>query len=295
MTPRRLPPLNALKAFEAAARHLSFTLAAEELFVTHGAVSRQVKALEEALSVRLFERHNRRITLTGAGGRLLPSVTSALDLLETSVAQIAPRRGSGHITVSCFGTFMMRWLIPRLRRFQSAYPNIDVRLSASDNTVDIGRNGIDVAIRTGTAPWPDGLTARTLFPEWIGPVCSPAYARRIKLKEPTDIKCATLLHTETRLSAWQSWCDAVGLNNCDVASGPRFEHFYFMLQGAAAGLGLAIGGEAVVKDDMENQHLVAPFGFIETGNSYVVLTSTIAQHDPDIAAFCDWVIGEGQV
>ena len=172
MARRRLPPLKALPAFEEAARQLSFSAAARELNLTHGAISRQMKTLETHLGVRLFRRLNRRLELTDAGSAFLPAARTALDAVEAGAARLSAGSRQGPLVVSCLPTFMMRWLIPRLYDFTARHPAIDVRLSASSAPVDFAREGIDVAIRIGAPPWPEGIEAHAFMNEEIGPVCS---------------------------------------------------------------------------------------------------------------------------
>lgn len=267
---RSLPSLNALRAFEAAARLGSVTAAAAELHVTHGAVSRQVKQLEQALGTALFHRAGTGLRLSEAGARLLPVLTSAFDLMEAGVAQAARARG-GNLIVSCLGTFTMRWLIPRLFAFRAAHPDIEVQLSASDAPVNFLRDRFDLAIRTARPPWPADMIAKPFIVEEVGPVLSAALQERLRLRTVEDLARATLLHTDTRISAWPDWFASVGQAEVQPAAIQTFEHFYFMLQAAASGLGVAIGPKPVIEDDLSAGRLVAPFGFVRSGLSYVSL------------------------
>ena len=267
---RSLPSLNALRAFEAAARLGSVTAAAAELHVTHGAVSRQVKQLEQALGTALFQRAGTGLRLSEAGARLLPALTSSFDLMEAGVAQAARARG-GNLIVSCLGTFTMRWLIPRLFAFRAAHPDIEVQLSASDAPVNFLRDRFDLAIRTERPPWPADMIATPFIVEEVGPVLSAALQERLRLRTVEDLARATLLHTDTRISAWPDWFASVGQAEVQPAAIQTFEHFYFMLQAAASGLGVAIGPKPVIEDDLSAGRLVAPFGFVRSGLSYVSL------------------------
>jgi DNA-binding transcriptional LysR family regulator len=267
---RSLPSLNALRAFEAAARLGSVTAAAAELHVTHGAVSRQVKQLEQALGTVLFRRAGTGLRLSEAGVRLLPVLTSSFDLMEAGVAQAA-RPSGGNLIVSCLGTFTMRWLIPRLFAFRAAHPDIEVQLSASDAPVNFLRDRFDLAIRTMRPPWPAGMVANPFIVEEVGPVLSPGLQDRLKLRSAPDLAQATLLHTDTRISAWADWFESMGHAEVQPAAAQTFEHFYFMLQAAASGLGVAIGPKPVIEDDLAAGRLVAPFGFVKSGLSYVSL------------------------
>jgi DNA-binding transcriptional LysR family regulator len=278
---RRIPSLNALRAFEAAGRHGRMTLAAAELNVTHSAVSRQVQHLEEVLGVPLFEGPKNRLRLTEAGTTLLAGLSGAFDQIDMSVRAVADT-GDGPLDVSCPGTFTMRWLIPRLYRFQADYPDIDVRLTASSRPVDFSRDGFDVAIRVGTAPWPAGADVIPLFPEQTGPVLSPALAPAAG----SVFAGMPQLHTRTRLRAWGDW-----LSRSGVVIGPgtrvEYEHFYFMLEAANAGLGVCVAPWPYVNDDIRFGRLTAPFGFLDSGHEYVALRRS--RRNRKSALFCEWL------
>ncbi|KAB2920790.1 MAG: transcriptional regulator GcvA [Hyphomicrobiaceae bacterium] len=286
---RRLPPLKTLPAFEIAADRLSFSAAAGELNLTHGAVSRQIKALENHLGEPLFRRHNRRIELTDTGKALLPAVRQALHLLETSSAHIAAERKQGPLVVSCLATFLMRWLIPRLYDFKALHPEIEVRLAASHAPVDFARDGVDVAIRLGKPPWPANVVAQPFHDDLSGPVCSPALLQGRRLKRPSELRRYALLHTDTRPHAWSEWLDAKDETRVDAARGLRFEHTYFLLEAAASGLGVAVGSRALVEQDLKAGRLIAPFGFSPSGRAYTVLCSRQAARLPKVKAFRSWI------
>jgi LysR family transcriptional regulator, glycine cleavage system transcriptional activator len=287
---RRLPPLKTLPAFEIAADRLSFTEAAGELHLTHGAVSRQIKALESQLGVPLFRRRNRRIELTQAGVAFLPSVRQALSLLETSTAEIATSPREGALVVSCLATFMMRWLIPRLYSFNAMHRKIQVRLFASHMPVDFARDGIDVAIRLSRTAWPRNVIAAPFLADRLGPVCAPALLKGRKRLRLSDLRRYRLLHAETRAEAWLDWGHARG-TTIDLGNSQGFEHTYFMLEAAASGLGIGIASHALVEHDLQSGRLVAPFGFTPSGRSYCVLHARQAADNPKIAAFRSWVLG----
>lgn len=281
---RKLPSLNALRAFEAAGRHGRMTTAADELNVTHSAVSRQVQHLEEVLGVALFEGPKNRLVLTDAGKTLLSGLVAAFDQMDVSVRSVADSQ-DGTLDVSCPGTFTMRWLIPRLYRFQADHPNIDVRLTASSKPVDFNRDGFDVAIRVGAAPWPDGAEVVPLFPEQTGPVISPAIAEAAA----TGFAGTPVLHTRTRLRAWGDWLARTGL---PIHGGARveYEHFYFMLEAASAGLGVCVAPWPYVTSDIAFGRLEAPYGFIESGQEYVALRR--ARRNRKSSLFCEWLQAE---
>jgi LysR family glycine cleavage system transcriptional activator len=289
MAKRRLPPLKALPAFEQAASHLSFSAAARELNLTHGAISRQMKSLETHLGVRLFRRLNRRLELTDAGAAFLPAARTALDVVEASAARLSAGTRAGPLVVSCLPTFMMRWLIPRLYDFNARHPAIDVRLSASSAAVDFAREGVDVAIRMGAPPWPDGIEAHPFMNEEIGPVCSPALAEGRRLRQPADLRHHTLLHTETRADAWTDWLARSKTATIDASKGQRFEHFYFLLEAAVAGLGVAVAPRPLVMEDLKLGRLVAPFGFMRSGRQYCLLYPTELANLPKVRTFGAWI------
>jgi LysR family glycine cleavage system transcriptional activator len=289
MARRRLPPLKALPAFEEAARHQSFSAAARELNLTHGAISRQMKSLETHLGVQLFRRLNRRVELTEAGAAFLPAARTALDLVEASAARLSAATRQGPLVVSCLPTFMMRWLIPRLYDFNARHPSIDVRLSASSAVVDFAREGVDVAIRIGAPPWPEGIEAHAFMNEEIGPVCSPALAARHKLRRPADLRHHRLLHTETRADAWTDWLARSKATAIDATKGQRFEHFYFLLEAAVAGLGVAVAPRPLVTEDLKLGRLVAPFGFVHSGRQYCLLHPTELAGVAKVRTFRAWI------
>jgi LysR family transcriptional regulator, glycine cleavage system transcriptional activator len=288
---RRLPPLKTLPAFEIAADRLSFSAAAGELNLTHGAISRQVRALEDHLGVPLFRRHNRRLELSAAGVALLPAVRQALHLLETGAAHVAAQPKQGALVVSCLATFMMRWLIPKLYGFGALHPKIEVRLAASHAPVDFVHDGIDVAIRLGRRPWPRNITASPFLEDRVGPVCSPALLERRRLERPADLRHCTLLHAETRPDAWSDWLRKAGATaaGAHAAKGLRFEHSYFLLEAAASGLGIAIGSYPLVEHDLRSGRLVAPFGFAPSGRSYCVLHARQMAGVAKVQAFRSWI------
>jgi LysR family transcriptional regulator, glycine cleavage system transcriptional activator len=288
---RRLPPLKTLAAFEIAADRLSFTEAAAELHLTHGAISRQIQALESHLGVTLFRRRNRRIELTKEGVAFLPGVRQALHLLETSTAEVATSPREGALVVSCIATFMMRWLIPRLYAFNALHPQIEVRLSASHAQVDFTRDGIDIAIRGGCrTPWPHNVVGTPFLADHIGPVCSPSLLKDGKRLSLSALRRHRLLQAETRAQSWSNWARARG-TTVDLSNSQSFEHLYFMLEAAASGLGIGIASKPLVEEDLKSRRLVAPFGFMPTGYSYCVLHARRPLNTAKVAAFRSWIVG----
>lgn len=290
MAKRRLPPLKALPVFERAAEFLSFSAAAQELHVTHGAVSRQMKSLEAHLGVQLFRRSTRRLELTEAGSALLPAVRTALDIVEGSAQRVNGAAQRGPLVVACLPTFMMRWLIPRLYDFNARHPAIDVRLSASSGPVDLSREEIDIAIRIGNPPWPAGIEARPFMDEEIGPVCSPDFASRQGLRKPADLSRLPLLHTETRIDAWADWLRRRRVPGIDATRGRRFEHFYFLLEAAVGGLGVAMAPRPLVEADLKLGRLVAPLGFMPSGRRYCLTYPATLAKAAKVRTFCTWAI-----
>jgi LysR family transcriptional regulator, glycine cleavage system transcriptional activator len=289
---RRVPPLKALPAFDIAAGTLSFSATAKELHLTHGAVSRQIKAIEDYLGTALFARRNRSLELTAAGVSFASAVRQALQIIESGAAPFTVPSKRGPLVVSCLPTFMMRWLIPRLSGFGAAHPDIEVRLSASHLPVDFADGGVDVAIRVGAPPWPRGVVAEPFLINRMGPVLAPALARKHRLKQPDDLKNLPLLHVETRPQAWPQWLKLAGVKNFDADAGARLEHVYFLLEAAASGLGVAIGPHPIVESDLKSGRLVAPFGFMPSGQSYHVLRARNAPNATKAKAFVSWIMAE---
>jgi LysR family transcriptional regulator, glycine cleavage system transcriptional activator len=291
---RRLPPLNALRAFEAAARHLSFTRAAADLSVTQAAISHQIKSLEEHLGLPLFRRLNRALMLTEAGQTLFPAVRDALDGLAQATDRLRERESGGTLTVSTLPSFAVKWLVPRMSRFQDRHPDIDLRISAKEHLVDFARDDIDVAIRFGAGTW-SGLTAEWLAEEVLTPVCSPALLPGLRC--PADLTHATLLHEDmlplAGFPTWETWLTAAGVGGVDAHRGPRFSHTHLMLQAAMAGRGVACGLLLFAGDDLAAGRLVEPFDFrLPTRFSYYLVFPPAAADRPKIRAFREWVKSE---
>lgn len=277
--PARLPSLLALRCFEAAARLEHFSRAAAELHLTHGAVSRAVRLLEDDLGVALFERRSRRVHLTDAGRTLARAVSDGLGQMRHAVATLrTSARQQRRWVLSCEPTLLMRWLIPRWPQFQALHPDINVHLVAGGGPFSFA-GGIDLAIRRDDFPWPEGYHAEPLFAEKVGPVCRPdKVADWFSAKKAgTELKAgAPRLHTRTRPGAWREWAVAAGQPLPD-APGQTFEHFYFSLQAAVAGLGVAIGPWHLVRDDLDSGVLAAPLGFTPDGSHYCLLTPQALQ------------------
>ena len=290
---RSLPPLNAVRAFEAAARHGSFKNAADELGVTHGAVSRHVRLLEEWLGPpALFLRLNRRVVLTSTGAALLAETGPALDRLSAAAQRHRTREGAAApavLRLNALATFSLRWLLPRLGRFREDHPEIEVRLSTSNDPVDALRDPYDVIIRGG----PDtfyGFVSRLFLTERRLPVCSPAVLARSPLSEVADLRRHTLLHTSALPRVWSDWFAVAGSPEIEPAASLTLDHFYLTIQAALDGLGVAMGPTALVADDLKAGRLVAPFPDVSlpTRNYHVYLPDSRID-DPGVNAFCNWL------
>jgi len=288
-----IPSLNALRAFAVAARHLNLTTAAAELFVTPSALSHQIRGLEKALGISLFERTGKGLILTRAGQRLLPGIRDGFEQISQAVAQLREDREENVLTVSMLSTFAMRWFIPRLARFQQAHPDIDVRISTSVALVDFKREDIDCAIRSGAGNWPD-VTAIRLFAEKLMPVCSPTLATpEAPLNKPEDLQYHTLLHARLRPDDWRVWLHSAGAGELKPAHEQVFETRNFAIQAAVDGLGVAIIDPSLAAKEIQSGRLIQPFAHILTAESawYLVYPERAAQ-GRRIAAFCDWLLAE---
>lgn len=286
---RRLPSLNALKAFEAAARHESFTRAADELAVTQGAVSHQVKALEQELGLRLFLRERQRLRLTPAGRRLLDVARDAFDRIADGTERLRAAERSGGLAISTSPNFAAKWLAPRLGAFAEAHPEIELRLSATLQHVDFAREDVDLAIRHGEGDWP-GLSVTRLCREELFPVASPALARR--LRAPSDLKRATLLRLEGGRD-WAAWLDAAGVAGVDLERGPVFNQASLQLDAAAAGQGVALARSALADWDLRGGRLVRPFALaIAAPYAYWIVCPRPKAKQPKVRAFTAWLLAE---
>jgi len=261
-----LPPLNALRAFEAAARLNSVSQAANELHVTHGAVSRQVRALEEHLGVALFSKEGRGLKLTDAGVRLRDVSADLFNRLRSTCAELQQGRADAPFVLACPGSLLARWFIPRLDRLNRELPELRLQLSASEGELDPRRSGVDATLWFAEPPWPADMQVFELAAERIGPVLSPRYAQFAALHQApaAALLGEPLLHTSSRPQAWPSWAAHNALDTSALRLGQGFEHLYYLLEAAAAGLGVAIAPQQLVADDLAAGRLVAPWGFVET-------------------------------
>ncbi|WP_111495572.1 LysR substrate-binding domain-containing protein [Marinobacter bohaiensis] len=284
---RRLLP--GLPAFEAAARLNNFTRAAEELHLTHGAISRAIAQLEERLGTPLFVRHPRRVSLTPAGYRLLEATRNAFAELDRAADEIGRGDSADPVLhVSCEPTLSMRWLMPRLGRLRQRHPELQVELSTAGGPIDLNANGCDLAIRRLDFTPPQEAVIDVLCPELAGPVCHPECWGGMLGQ---DLNRARWLHSRTRPSAWSDWCRMAD-HPYLPASEQSFDHFYFTLQAALDQLGTAIGPLPLVYDDLQAGRLTAPFGMRPTGVDYVMLTPPEGQSDQRTQRFADWLRSE---
>ncbi|MEA1604766.1 LysR family transcriptional regulator [Pseudomonas spirodelae] len=261
-----LPPLNALRAFEAAARLNSISQAADELHVTHGAVSRQVRLLEEHLGVALFSKEGRGLKLTDSGVRLRDVSAELFGRLRSTCAELQQGQADAPFVLACPGSLLARWFIPRLDRLNRELPELRLQLSASEGELDPRRSGVDATLWFAEPPWPADMQVFELAAERIGPVLSPRYAHFAALHQAPAAALLNepLLHTSSRPQAWPSWAGSNALDASTLKLGQGFEHLYYLLEAAAAGLGVAIAPQQLVADDLAGGRLVAPWGFVET-------------------------------
>jgi LysR family glycine cleavage system transcriptional activator len=297
---RNLPPLNSLRAFEAAARHLSFTKAAEELHVTPAAISHQIKALEEQLGVPLFRRLTRALRLTEAGQAALPPMRDGFDKLADAVDLLRAHEESGAITVSLDPSFAAKWLVPRLDRFRSAHPDVDVRLDATEKLVDFQRDNVDLAIRYGGGIYP-GLDSKRLFSQEIFPVCSPKLLEGpAPLEKPDELRRHTLLHLDWDLedvtaANWRMWLLAAGIHDIDFTRGPVFSMTSLALQAAIEGQGVALASSVLAGDDLAAGRLVMPFDLSVCDPldfAYHIVVPKRTADLPKVTAFKTWLLDE---
>ncbi len=281
-----------MRAFEAAARHLSFTKAAEELNVTQAAISHQVKALEEWLGVPLFRRLNRALLLTDAGQNYAPPLGQSFDLLAEATDRIRDDDNRGTLTVTTLPSIAAKWLVPRLGRFRQAHPDIDLRIDASQHLSDFARENVDVAVRYGRGLW-EGTRADRLMTEDFFPVCSPDLIDGDPpLHKLDDLHRHTLLHDDNRTD-WTVWFLAAGIKGGDPTRGPGFTGSSLVLQAAAEGQGVALGRGALAANDLAAGRLVKPFDIsLPATFAYYLVCPEANAERPKIVAFRDWLLAE---
>lgn len=291
---QRLPPLNAVRAFEAAARRLSFTKAAQELHVTQSAISHQVKLLEEYLGVKLFQRLNRALVLTDEGQTYLPPISKMFDQLYEATRRLTDSEVRGKLTISTIASFAARWLVPRLGRFVMAYPDIDIRLSPTAVLVDFVRDDVDIAVRYGRGRYP-GLRVDRLMSEDVFPVCSPSLLKGARpLKRPADLKYHVLMHDDDHAD-WRTWLLSAGVKEVDPNRGPIFTDASMLVQAAVGGQGIALARGSLAADDLAKGNLIRPFTLsLPVEFAYYVVSPEATADKPKVAAFRQWILEESR-
>ena len=293
--PRKLPPLNALRAFEAAARHLSFTRAAEELHVTQAAVSHQVKSLEDYLGIKLFRRFNRSLLLTDEGQTYMPGLTKAFDILDDSTRRLAKKEAGGPLTVSVLPSFAARWLVARLGHFRRSHPEVDLRIDPTADLADFTHGDVDVGIRYGKGDYP-GLHSDRLMEEDIFPVCSPTLLEgEHPLKHPEDLAYHTLLHDDGH-GDWRTWLLANQVGNVEPTRGTVFTDSSMLVEAAKRGQGVALARSVLAADDIDAGSLIRPFGENSTPSEYAyyIVCPEDTANLPKIKAFREWLLKEAR-
>lgn len=291
----RIPPLNALRAFEAASRHLSFKGTAEELCVTQGAVSRHIQNLETHLGVALFERSHRRVVLTPDGIRYAHDIREAFRRMQEATQTIIASSSQRSLKVKVPPTFAIRWLVPRLAGFQARCPDMSLQISTPFNTTFFERD-LDIAVNYPSPSMPDDIARELMFDELLTPVVSPALAAGpLPIAEPDDLSHHVLLHSLTRASDWRVWLQAAGATKVDPESGLRFENPGLVYQGATEGVGVAVGQLHFVTDDLLAGRLVAPFRMVKSQDTgYFLVFPKERLRNPYVREFRDWIMEEAE-
>jgi LysR family transcriptional regulator, glycine cleavage system transcriptional activator len=293
MTQSRLPPLNAIRAFEAAARHGNFAAAAADLHVTHWAIGKQIKLLEDWLGVALFERHARGVALTGEGAELLADASEALSRLAVAAAKLrrseTSPRVSGVVRVNVPTSFALRWLIPRLAEFLRLFPNIDVRISVTSRRLRYVGSAADLGVRLNWQPT-QGYRSHVLMRDWQLPACSPDLLRHRPVTSVDDLRRHTLLHSATMRLAWPRWLAAAGQADLSPQRHLEFEHVHLQLQAAVDGLGIAIASKPLIERDLAAGRLVCPIAKPEADGGDYVLVSEDRPETAATRAFREWII-----
>jgi LysR family transcriptional regulator, glycine cleavage system transcriptional activator len=290
--PRQLPPLNALKSFEAAARYESFTRAAEELCVTQAAVSQQVKALEAELGLKLFNRERQRLKITDAGRDYLMVIRDALDHIAAGTERLVQRQSAGTLTVSASPDFAAKWLVHRLARFSEAHPGIDLRISAAMRHVDFAREDVDLAVRHGDGDWP-GLHVTRLCSEHLFAICSPKLLTgRNRLREPSDILKWPLLRLDEH-KAWEKWFALAGVAAPETLQGPVLNQASMVIDAAIDGQGIALARTTLAAWDLINRRLVRPFDVSwRLAKTYWIVCPKATAKVTKISRFREWLLAE---
>ncbi|HEX4740964.1 MAG TPA: transcriptional regulator GcvA [Caulobacteraceae bacterium] len=298
-TRRRLPPLNALRAFESAARHLNFSRAAEELAVTPGAVSQQIQNLEDYVGAALFKRTPRGLLLTDSAQTALPALREAFDRLAEAASLLTAAVDGRRLTLTAPPSFAAKWLVPRLGRFEAAHPQVDVWLSADMDLVDFAASDVDLAIRYGPGPYP-GLEAIRLLNETVIPVMSPDLAAANPVRAPADLARHVLLHdgssnADESCPDWQMWLAARGVRGVDATRGPRFNQSSLVIEAAMSGRGVALAKRTLAQDDLDAGRLVAPMPISTLIDfAYFLVHPKAKGRLPQVKSFVGWIRGEAE-
>jgi LysR family transcriptional regulator, glycine cleavage system transcriptional activator len=292
---RKLPPLTTLPAFDAAARYLSFTKAAAELNLTHGAISRAIRNLEDQLGVQLFDRGTRSVSLTPAGAAYVAEIGAALDQISAATLVATAPRSAGVLTVSTSDGFAGRWLVPRLYRFHRAHRDIDVRIATSGLLADFVRDGIDIAIRYGSGEY-EGVVSELLSEVDVFPVCSPELLKgEHPLREPADLRHHTLIHDGFPID-WATWLERAGISDINPNGGVRFDSATYATEAAVHGEGVLLGRSTLVSADLASGRLVRPFGHeIKASSKYYVVYLATALRQRKVRAFRDWLLAGSDI
>jgi LysR family glycine cleavage system transcriptional activator len=287
---KRLPPLNSLKAFESAARHLSFTKAADELFVTQAAVSHQIKTLESYLSIKLFHRKNRSLLLTEEGQSYFHDLHDIFQHMQEATNRLMALSAKGAITIATPPSFASQWLVPRLHEFSSMHCDIDVRIKAVDLDDNFLDDSVDIAIYYGNGSWP-GLHSTKILSEFLTPMCSPLLLASGKpMSTLSDLSHHTLLHDNSR-NAWKTWLKSFNIDSVNVDQGPIFSHTMLVLQSACIGQGVALSDTVLAKPEIESGRLICPFEEkIESSRSYYLVCKASQAQQSKIKVFSDWIL-----
>ncbi len=292
---RYTPSLSCLQAFEAAGRYLSFTRAAQELYVTQGAVSRLIQTLESQLGVLLFVRQNKYLTLTSAGEIYLRKIQPCLARLEAATQELqAGHSGGARLNLSVLPTFSAKWLMPRYPAFAAAQPNILINISTRIAPFNFGKEDIDAAIHFGEPVWPEPAKFDFLMSDAVLPICSPEFMRRHgPFDAPRDLARCTLLHLASRPNSWQHWFEKVGAELDEKVGGPMFEHYLMIFQAASAGLGIGLAPRFLIEDELKSGKLINPFDIVlpETAGYYLVYPEDRAHYSP-LKLFREWLLDE---
>ena len=291
--PRFLPSMTSLRVFESAARHLSFSRAADELSLTQSAVSRQIRTLEQLLRLKLFHRIRQRLALTPAGAAYAPEVRAVLSRIEAATLELLSHQGTGGVlNLAILPTFGTRWLIPRMGSFARVHPHVTVNFSTRATAFDFSSEHLDAAIHFGDpGNWP-GVTPHRLMGEEVVPICAPSLARK-KLRTLKDLGSQTLLQHATRPHAWQEWLASAGVKDVNPLKGPRFEHFQMVIQATVAGLGVAVMPRFLIEEELASGELVIPFDHpVRSTQAYYFVHPQEKETLPALRAFRDWLLSQ---